>query len=218
MPQVQDSQWHEYLLPAGNWVLAKRCWSRAPLVNSVVIYINRSACEVALYLQQAESVAKVLRHSPTRIYADDEISQLHEFLHWEDLERTVGEAHCQPFSELHPAARYIDGILEKWRLVHHPGWMYCTLGHHGISFLKDIDSVDNDTHAIEVTDKGISIYRTGIEFGGLLCTDDRIIYLSTGLVTIEAVARVACWAHASEACNLARSLRRWILNLAMTST
>ena len=88
----------------------------------------------------------------------------------------------------------------------------------GIALLKDIDTFENGSrHAVGVSDTGIAVYRSNIQSGGSLCSDDQIFFMGTDNIDVDALARLCCWSDAMEICGVQRSLRRWIFHAAVES-
>jgi hypothetical protein len=206
--------WQEYDLPSGDVVLAKRCVCRATFADTVVVSASRIEPRVDLFLYQGDPVANVLLFKPTKSFVEFDITPnaIYQFIGQDDTERVIGEIGCLPFADIYPASRYIEGLLEKWRKIRYPGWIYSTLGTRGFSLLKDFDTFsDGRLHSIEVSDRGISIYNSNFQDGCAL-SDDRMLYMDSYVIgiSVQAIADLCCWSHAHEVCGVQRALRRWL--------
>jgi len=213
MYDAHDLTWREYQLPDGNVVLAKRCKCRASFADTVVISVFRSESLVAMYPHQGSPVCSVLMQRPRKTFTEYEIAPhvIYQYIGREDTERVIGEATGAPFTDMYPANKYIEEILEVWRRVRFPGWIYSTMGSRGFSFLKDIDGFgDGELHTAEVTDRGIAIYHSNIRDGCTLLSDDRLLYMDNDVISAQMIEELCCWSHANEICGMQRALRRWL--------
>jgi hypothetical protein len=223
MYDAHDLTWQEYDLPSGDVVLAKRCVCRAAFVDTIVISVHRMESRVDLFLYQGDPVREVLVLKPSTSFIESDITPaaIYQFIGQDDTERVIGEIAAIPFTVLYPASRYIDGLLEKWRRVRYPGWIYSTLGTRGFSLLKDFDAfVDGRFHSVEVSDRGISIYHSNIQDGCTLSNDDRMLFMDTEVIgsSPDTIADLCGWKHSYEICGTQRAVRRWLFHAVVTKS
>lgn len=214
--------WREYQLSNDNFVIAKRCQSAHGLSTDVVICIHRDFRRVKIWLNQGEEISSVLRDKPQMILDDTEIvpSALLEWVGWEDATRVIEFNYGVPFYESYPAGWYVEALISKLHSSSLPGWVYYTLGGSGFSLLKDFVSWgEENSNAVEVSDRGISIYRSSLESGCRFTDDERLLFADTGVINAaERIKETSCWEHAEEILNVHRSLRRWIFHIACVTS
>ena len=215
--------WREYQLSKASYVIAKRCQSSRPgFVHDVVIGVWRDKMQVKIWLNQGENIQSVLRDPPQRTLEDAQITpfELSNWVLWEDAVKVVEISHGQPFYELYPSSWYAEAIINRLHLAKLPGWVYCTIANRGIALIKDFDCFADDClRCVELTDTGVSLYKSSLGDGCGFTNSERILFLDTGLLTMsETLRNTSCHAHAEEILSVHRRLRQWIFSAAASSS
>jgi hypothetical protein len=216
--------WREYQLAKDIHVMAKRCQSSSSkrrFVSDVVVGVWRDATKVKIWLNQGEPIQSVLLDPPQRVLGYDEITpgELSEWVMWEEATRIIEFSQGLPFCELYPSSWYAEAIINRLHLAKLPGWVYCTITNRAIALIKDFDCfADGCLRCVELTDTGVSLYKSSLGEGCGFSSGERILFLDTGLLTMhETLKNTSCHAHAEEILSVHRRLRHWIFSAAASS-
>ncbi len=206
--------WREFQVSSREYVIAARVSSGRRFIDDVVVGVNRDKQRVRIWINRGDDIFSVLSTRPQAALDDDDISAaaLAVWLGWEEAVHVLQVSYGQPFFELYPAEPYAMPLIQKLHACELPGWSYCTLGSRGISLIKDFYSFGEfAANAVELTDTGISIYKTCLSDGCGFTAAERMMFIENDLMeAAERLAASSCYEYASEILAMHRTFRRWI--------
>jgi hypothetical protein len=84
----------------------------------------------------------------------------------------------------------VNDFIDVWRSNDVPGWWILDRRGEGITLVRDYESIDGAVHAVEISYRGLSVYKYGFERASDLADHDRIHLLKIEHLEIDQLIRI----------------------------